>query len=69
MWLLQNMQQPLNTVQLKENLTLDVLKANAQYGDFDVKQFTESHDRFIMERCERHDHACMGMTEGVMIRT
>jgi len=23
----------------------------------------------IIERCERHDHACMGLTEGAMIGT
>ena len=29
-------------------LGLDVQKANAQYGDFDVKRFTQSHDRFLI---------------------
>jgi len=29
-------------------LSLDIQKANAQYGDFDVKQFTQSHDRFLI---------------------
>jgi len=27
---------------------LDVQKANAQYGDFAIKQFTQSHDRFLI---------------------
>ena len=27
---------------------LDVQKANAQYGDFALKQFTPSHDRFLI---------------------
>jgi len=29
-------------------LNLDIQKANAQYGDFNVKQFTQSHDRFLI---------------------
>ena len=31
-----------------KQLNLDIQKANAQYGGFDVKQFTQSHDRFII---------------------
>ena len=31
-----------------KQLNLDIQKANAQYGDFDVKQFTQSHDRFLI---------------------
>ena len=27
---------------------MDVQKADAQYGDFEVKQFNKSHDRFII---------------------
>jgi len=27
---------------------LDVQKANSQYGHFEVKQFTKSHDRFLI---------------------
>jgi hypothetical protein len=27
---------------------LDIQKANEQYGNFDVKQFTKSHDRFLI---------------------
>jgi len=33
---------------ISKQLTLDVQKANAQYGGFDVKQFNKSHDRFII---------------------
>jgi len=36
------------TKEIKPQLTLDVQRANAQYGDFDVKQFNKSHDRFII---------------------
>ena len=36
------------TRDITNQLTLDIKKANAQYGDFDVKQFTESHDRFLI---------------------
>jgi len=31
-----------------KQLNLDIQKANAQYGDFAVKQFTPSHDRFLI---------------------
>jgi len=33
---------------ISRQLSLDVQKADAQYGDFDAKQFTLSHDRFII---------------------
>jgi len=36
------------TKSISKQLSLDVQKADAQYGDFDVKQFTQSHDRFII---------------------
>ena len=36
------------TKTISKQLSLDVQKADAQYGDFDVKQFTHSHDRFII---------------------
>jgi len=36
------------TKEIKPQLVLDVKRANAQYGDFDVKQFNKSHDRFII---------------------
>ena len=36
------------TKTISKQLGLDVQKADAQYGDFDVKQFTQSHDRFII---------------------
>jgi len=33
---------------ISKQLNLDIQKANEQYGDFDVKQFTQSHDRFLI---------------------
>jgi len=36
------------TKSISPQLALDVQKANAQYGGFDVKKFTKSHDRFII---------------------
>jgi len=36
------------TKSISKQLRLDVQKADAQYGDFNVKQFTQSHDRFII---------------------
>ncbi|MDR2600417.1 MAG: virulence RhuM family protein, partial [Oscillospiraceae bacterium] len=36
------------TKTISKQLSLDVQKADTQYGDFDVKQFTQSHDRFII---------------------
>jgi len=36
------------TKKTTNQLVLDVKKANEQYGDFDVKQFAGSHDRFLL---------------------
>jgi len=36
------------TKRISKRLSLDVKKADVQYGDFNVKQFTHSHDRFII---------------------
>jgi len=36
------------TQKITPELTLDVQKANAQYGNIDVKQFGKSHDRFLI---------------------
>jgi len=36
------------TKNTSKQVNLDVQKANAQYGDFAVKQFTQSHDRFLI---------------------
>jgi len=36
------------TKSISKQLSLDVQKADAQYGGFDAKQFTLSHDRFII---------------------
>ena len=36
------------TATISKQLALDVQKANTQYGDFDVKQFAKSHDRFLI---------------------
>jgi hypothetical protein len=33
---------------ITKQLTLDIEKANAQYGGFTVKPFTQSHDRFLI---------------------
>jgi len=33
---------------ISRHLTLDVRKANEQYGGFEVKVFTHSHDRFLI---------------------
>ena len=33
---------------ISRQLSLDVQKADAQYGDFEAKQFTHSHDRFLI---------------------
>jgi len=33
---------------ISNQMILDVQKANAQYGDFDIKQFSPSHDRFLI---------------------
>jgi len=36
------------TRDISKQLALDIQKADAQYGDFDVKKFTQSHDRFLI---------------------
>jgi hypothetical protein len=36
------------TKNIKNELVLDLKKANEQYGNFDVKQFSGSHDRFLI---------------------
>ncbi|MCL2279438.1 MAG: virulence RhuM family protein [Oscillospiraceae bacterium] len=36
------------TNNISKQLSLDVKKADAQYGNFVVKQFTQSHDRFLI---------------------
>jgi len=36
------------TKTISKQLALDVQKANTQYGNFTVKQFSKSHDRFII---------------------
>jgi len=36
------------TKNISKQLNLDIQKANAQYGGFEVKQFTQSHDRFLI---------------------
>ena len=36
------------TKTISKQLSLDVQKADAQYGDFEVKQLTLSHDRFLI---------------------
>ena len=36
------------TKNISRQLQLDVQKANAQYGNFEIKTFTQSHDRFII---------------------
>ena len=36
------------TKNISNQLTLDVKKANEQYGNFEMKTFTKSHDRFLI---------------------
>jgi hypothetical protein len=36
------------TKNISKRLTLDVEKANEQYGDFEIKTFTKSHGRFLI---------------------
>ena len=36
------------TAKISNKLTLDLRKANTQYGGFSVKQFSQSHDRFLI---------------------
>ncbi|HPY80249.1 MAG TPA: RhuM family protein [Bacteroidales bacterium] len=33
---------------VSKQLTLDVKKVNEQYGNFEIKSFTKSHDRFLI---------------------
>jgi hypothetical protein len=33
---------------ISKSLTLDVHKANAQYGNFNLREFSKSHDRFLI---------------------
>ena len=33
---------------MSNKLALDVKKANEQYGDFEIRVFASSHDRFII---------------------
>ena len=36
------------TKNISKQLTLDVEKANKQYGNFEIKEFNKSHDRFLI---------------------
>ena len=36
------------TKNIDNQLSLDIKRANTQYGDFEAKQFTQSHDRFLI---------------------
>ena len=36
------------TKAISKPITLDVKKANEQYGNFEVREFTKSHDRFLV---------------------
>jgi len=36
------------TKNISKQLTLDIHKANQQYGNFELKTFTQSHDRFLI---------------------
>jgi hypothetical protein len=36
------------TKNINKQLALDILKANEQYGNFEVKVFAQSHDRFLV---------------------
>ena len=38
------------TKTISKQLTLDVKKANEQYGNFELKNFTKSHDRFLKKK-------------------
>ncbi|WPR76708.1 hypothetical protein [Algoriphagus sp. NG3] len=44
----ENVEVLLLTKIINKQLILDVEKANAQYGKFIVKSFTQSHDRFLI---------------------
>lgn len=43
-----NVRAILLTKTISKQLELDIQKANAQYGDFDLKPFDKSHDRFLI---------------------
>jgi len=43
-----NVQVLLLTEIISKQLHLDIKKVNGQYGHFEVKQFTQSHDRFLI---------------------
>ena len=43
-----NVRAILLTKSITKQLELDIQKANAQYGDFDLKPFDKSHDRFLI---------------------
>ena len=36
------------TKNISKQMTLDLQKANEQYGNFEIKNFTQSHDRFLI---------------------
>ena len=36
------------TKTISKQLSLDTKKANEQYGDFEIKSFNKSHDRFLI---------------------
>ncbi len=36
------------TKKISKQMTLDVKKANEQYGNFEIKKFSKSHDRFLI---------------------
>jgi hypothetical protein len=36
------------TKNINKQLALDILKANEQYSNFEVKVFAQSHDRFLI---------------------
>jgi hypothetical protein len=44
------------TKKISRQLELDVRKANEQYGNFEIKSFTHSHDRFLIMDTEEIYH-------------
>lgn len=44
------------TKTINKQLSLDVQKANAQFGHFELKEFTKSHDRFLIIDSEEVYH-------------
>ncbi|MFN3997166.1 RhuM family protein [Algoriphagus sp.] len=44
------------TKNISKSLSLDVQKANAQFGHFELKEFTKSHDRFLIIDSEEVYH-------------